>query len=1074
MDGDGDIDGNDERQNFANWYSFYRTRTLATIAATSRAFATLQDNEARVAWQSLNTCRAGGTDPSITSFVISDCKGWQSTWPNAYPNFSNAIKPFSGTHKENFYKWLQRLPSNQGTPLRSSVYRAGKYFSTSGNNSPYDNDLLSDSNFSQPLDQGGGEYSCRKNYHIAMTDGMWNQDSSLTSVGNTDPNRRPYQDSNFNSIADIAYYFWATDLRSNLTNNVSPNIVNRYETDPTQEFWDAQNNPQTQQHMVNFTIGFGLSSFLASTALPASNRLIYDSTAPEPTFAGSYSNLVSGSKTWPSTGADYLGNVADLWHAALNSRGRFYSADSPDQIVAAFEDIMNTISVEAANGGGAGLGANTTQTTQEGATAFEARFKADWSGLLYARPVLPNGDFADYNYWEAGELIPPASLRNIFTRNGGTAEEFTNCTGALADQLNQDANGTVDNRCAERLAWLRGYSAAITSASWVDTPSNPNDTVTFNTQPAHGLVVGSTVRVTGVVPTAYNGNYTVASVPSDSSFTAILNTDPGTYNASESLGKVWKRYPNVFRDRVSALGDIMNSEPTYAHDENFGYGSATAINGYGEYASYLTAKASRTPVVYVGANDGMLHAFNGEIEGDNAGVELFAYVPAGVYDNLSALTATDYTATHKYFVDGSPIVGDAYIGGWKTYLVGGLGAGGKSIYALDVTSPSSFTEDNIKWEFTDSDLGLTFSQPQIAPVSATQWAAIFGNGYGSSSNRAVLYIVNLATGEPFTEEIATPIDTTLPATVPNGLSTPLPYDSNNDRIVDVIYAGDLQGHLWKFENREGAWVIGNGGAALFKARNDDGDVQSITAQPTAVEDDSGRLMIYFGTGRYLVTDDLTNDDEQSFYGIWDKSTPQAAAGTVLRSDANTPLLEQTLTTSGSQRTVSTESFDPRTHRGCYLDLPATSGQASERIIVKTLTNTFSSIEDRVLITSAIPNSDPCGNGGKSWFMELNFSCGRLSQSPFDLDNNGRPDATNVSGIQLNPAGGIFGKPTLFDSGINNPPNPDNPEELTRSRYKIFTGTAGMTQKVTNFIEPLAEEEGGGEPIRRRIYWEQIQ
>lgn len=1054
MDGDDDIDGDDERQNFANWYSFYRTRNLATIAAASRAFATLEDNEARVAWQALNTCRVSG----IPNFVVSDCRGWPSTWPSGVSNFSNAIKPFSGTHKQNFYRWLQRLPSNQGTPLRSAVYRAGSYFSTSGDGSPYDNDLLN---------SGGEQYSCRKNYHIAMTDGMWNQDSGTISVGDTEPDaRRPYQDSNSNSVADIAYHFWATDLVSSLENNVSPKIVNRYENDATQQFWDAQNNPQTQQHMVNFTIGFGLSGFLANTSLPVDSRLQYDATAPEPTFAGSYSQLLVGGKVWPSTSADALGNVADLWHAALNSRGKFYSADSPDQIVAAFEDIMNTISAEAAVGGGAGLGSNTTQTTQEGATAFEARFNEDWSGLLYARPVLPDGNFADYNYWEAGERILPAPLRNIFTRNGsgGSFEAFASCTGALATALNQDANETVDNRCEQRLAWLRGYNAAITSASWVDTPSDPNDTVTFNTQPAHGLVVGDTVRITGVVPATYNGNYTVATVTTNS-FTAILNTDPGTYDADESFGKVWKRYPNVFRDRVSALGDIMNSDPAYAHQESFGYDTATAVIGNDSYRYYVdNIKAGRTPVVYVGANDGMLHAFNGNTDGDGAGVELFAYVPAGVYGNLSALTATDYTATHKYFVDGPPTVGDAYIsGGWKTYLVGGLGAGGKSIYALDVSNPDNFQLTDVKWEFTDTDLGFTFGKPQIAPISATQWAAIFGNGYDSSSNSAVLYIVNLSSGA-LIARIPTPVDNALSDT-PNGLSTPYLYDSDGDQIVDVIYAGDLQGNLWKFINNSGIWSIGNDNDPLFRARNSDGDVQSITTQPTVVVDDDNRLMIYFGTGRYLEIDDLTNDEVQSFYGIWDQSTTEP--GIVPRSD----LLQQEITTTGSSRTVTTESFDLETHRGCYLDLPATLHQPSERIIATTLVKMFSTIQDRLLVTTATPNSDPCGKGGTSWFMELNLSCGRLEQSPFDLDQNGLPDVENVSGIQLNPAGGIFGEPLWLENPSNNPSEEGG--EPTRSAYKIFTGTSGTTQKVDNFIEPINEEEEG-EPTRRRIYWEQIQ
>ncbi len=1046
-DGDGIISSAeaDERQNFANWYSFYRTRNLMTISATSLAMATLQEN-VRVAWQALNSCR-GGT----SSLVTADCEGWQTT----SINFSNAIKPFTGTHKSNFYSWLLRLPTYTSTPLRQAMGRAGAYYQTGGSNSPYDDDLDSTAD--------NHEHTCRGNYHLLMTDGIWND--SVTGYGNYDStgrtlpdgvaytSQRPYQDSNSDSLADVAFYYWVNDLRSTLANKVTPSVVDLSGSESSRYF-NAKNDPATWQHMVNYTVGLGLTPFLAISGLT------WDSN----TYDGSYVNIVAGTQNWPATGSSGLnGNAADLWHAAINSRGRFYNVDGPSQLNAAFQEIVDTVSSQAATGGGAGLSANTTKIAfdAEGnslTTAFEAKFNADWSGTLEALPIQ-TGATLGAPYWEAGVLIPAPHLRKIWTRNDGTIEEFKNCTGALATALNQDGGDppVVDNLCTQRLAWLRGYTT-ITAASWA------SDIVTF-TAPEHGLAVGNSIVVSGVTPAGYNRTYVVLSADTDS-FTAALTMNPGAYTGG---GKV--RYAS-FRDRtVSVLGDIMNSDPIYAHEEDFGY-SGSSVIGEGNYSGYIITKSGRIPMVYVGANDGMLHGFKATTAGDQAGVELFAFVPAGVYGNLSALTAPGYIQSHKYFVDGPPTLGDAYIsGGWKTYLVGGLGAGGKSVYALDVSSPDNFVAAHVKWEFTDAnDLGLTFSQPQIAPISASQWAAIFGNGYNSTSDRAFLYIVDLATGDQIAK-IATNSDTA------NGLSTPYLYDDNGDRIVDAIYAGDLQGNLWKFEKSGSSWVLGNGGNPLFTARNADGDIQSITSQPKAIAAPApytGGVMVYFGTGRYLETNDLTNDDVQTFYAIWDDPDN---TGTVPRTD----LLEQEIlneddvTIGGNTinfRTVTTNT--PTTgNKGCYLDFPATTGSPSERIVSTPLIKFFQTLDTRVIVTTATPNDDPCDKGGISWLMELNAHCGRLSASPFDFNNDDQYDEddavdgdASASGLQLSSTLGITKTPLWLSTE-------PAPGATTGTAYKGFTGSTGAHQTIKQSDDPPPPSPPGGGGSPKRISWEQI-
>lgn len=1091
--GDGTISAAeaDERQNFANWYSFYRTRNLMTISAASLAMATLPGT-VRVAWQSLNSCRG-----SATNLVTSDCEGWQTT----SPNFSNALNPFSGTQKTNFYTWLLRLKTKSSTPLPQALERVGSYCASSTVNNPTDKNTR-----------------CRKNYHIMMTDGIWNL-APTNSVGNLDNStltlpdgkayspKTPYKDDNSNSLSDVAFQYWKTDL-SSADNLVSPSIVDLTgSTD--QQYFNAKNDPATWQHLVNYTVGLGLTPFLTSTA---GGSLTWGSN----TYDGSYPAILAGSKNWPTTGTSGPdGNAADLWHAAINSRGRFYNVEGPKQLNAAFQDIINTISSAADVGGGSRISTNVARTTDTGATAFVARFNADWSGTLQAIPLIAaTGTLdEDHPWWEAGVLIPPGNLqppaksRKIFTRNGGASQAFNSCTSVLQTALSKvtkpDGTTVVDtpiSLCPQRLAWLRGF-IAITNITRAFNAGTGKWVATY-TAPNHGFSAGNTVTVSGVTPIAYQGQgLTILTVPDQNTFTVALtvNSDPGAY-VSDVNNDDRVRYSN-FRDRaLSVLGDIVNSGTVYVHKDNFGYGGDNiAVGGGGSsYKSYVEGKASNPPVVYVGANDGMLHAFNAEPAiANGGGQELFAYVPSGVYSNLSWLTDPDYGKSHRFFVDGTPTVGDAYLGSWKTYLVGGLRAGGKSIYALDISDPVNFGATNVKWEFNDStdpmnpgtDMGLTFGQPQIAAVSLTQWAAIFGNGYNSASGNAVLYIVDLSSGA-LIAKIPVPTNSTscssaLPA---NGLSTPFAFDKDGDGVVDVIYAGDLQGRLWRFDkgsSGSGPWAIGNGGAPLFTACNGSNQAQSIIAQPKAVLINN-KITVYVGTGRYLLADptdpanplknDLINTNVQSFYSIVDESDDLAQQGTVPRNK----LLPQTLTEtnapigpfSASRTVTDNKVTDPgysdRT-KGCYLDFNTTPGDPSERITSGVLIKTFiTGLQTRVIFVTSIPTKELCEKSGSSWLMELNANCGRLEKTPFGtVDQQGNFQSLNenvsISGIKLDTQTGQTG---LVDE-ITWIPGPTDKGVA----FKLLPGSTG---KVVSAAQTDDKEPPAGALAPKRISWEQIQ
>ena len=1044
--------GTDERQNFANWYSFYRTRNLMTVSATARAFNTVPGDDAGRLAVAQQLPRQHLQPGHRRLRGLGDDQ----------PRFQQCHRAVHRGPKVRLLYLAVPAQDQDIDPAARCHGAGGRLFLQQWADSPYDNDI------------GGAddtEYSCRKNFHVMMTDGIWN--TAVSGYGNYDStthglpdgtsytSRNPYQDSNSNSLADVAFKYWATDLRTDLDDNV-PSYVTDFSGLTSDQYFNPKNDPSSWQHMVNFTVGLGLTPFLANTGLTWGGN----------TYAGSYTDILSGTKSWPTTSSSGVdGNVADLWHAAINSRGKFYSAEDPSALVTAFQEIVNTISTIAASGGGAGLSSNTTQIDQEGALIFEAKFNADWSGRLLARPVQTDGSLGT-EYWDAGQLIPAPHARNIFTINAD-AEEFETCSGPLEAALDKDADGIDDGLCRERLNWLRG-DGKITGATWASFNSG-TVTATF-TVTGHGFVTGDNVTVSDVVVSdnpapaqGYNGAFVVTVVDTDT-FTASVPS------AATGLGTYFKggraRYTQFRNRQASVLGDIMNSDPVYAFQDDFGYGGgASTVQGKDDYAAFVTGKDAQPPVIYVGANDGMLHGFQADIVASNSGVELLAYVPHGVYDNLSQLTDPDYT--HKYFVDGPVSLGDAYIGGsWGTYLLGTLGAGGKSVFALDVSDPTNFTAADVKWEFSDaSDLGLTYSKAQIAPTTESQWTAIFGNGYNSAGGLAYLYVVDLSNGNEIAK-VGTNTDAN------NGLSTPYLYDGNGDKVVDVVYAGDLQGNLWKFVNTGGTWTLGNGGDPLFTAESATGDVQPITSQPKVATHPLGGVLVYFGTGSYLTYGDIGAvppndpggqgfDEAQAFYAIWDNGTSGTVPRTALEGYS---ILTETTVFGFTVRTTSEGTVDWDTQRGWYLDLPATSGEPSERIVSTPLVLEFvdPTVPDRVLFVTNTPASDPCSRGGTTWLMELDLvTGGRTATSVFDLNGNGSFDTGDTvgddhvpaSGIALPPSYGITGEPLLLKTSGGN-------------IIKEFSGSTGESGTAGGPLQQGEPPSAAGAPTR--LYWKQIQ
>lgn len=902
--------GTNETQNFANWYSYYRTRLMTTKTGASLAFAQLGDTP-RVGYGKINT----------TSTIV------------------QKVLPFSGTDRKGYFDWLFKLTGSGMTPLRRALDAAGAYYS---------NDSLTDVN-SPWYSTGGKYYSCRQSYTIMMTDGYWNDAQATTTKarddndgsnansttnenpGKTisykyDPPVAPFRDKTSgtqykNTLADIAMYYWKRDLcPTNLINNVP---VSKH--DPA--FW---------QHMATYGIGLGVPTVIDPVAAFAAVDTGSDINWPDP-------------KTSDTTTISVPSRIDDLLHAAVNGHGGFFNATDTYSFVRALKDTLNAITENSKTSASAAA-ANST-SLQGDTLLYLAKFKpVDWYGTLQAFPIdQTTGAIVTPENWEASERLPAAPDRKIMTFNPaasaspfGSKFSWTFLTGTQQGHLNK-LGATSDSKGEKRLNWLRGDTA--------------------NEQ-----------RFTG----------------------------------------------GIFRNRTGGLlGDIVNSDPTFVGTPDYGYSALTGTEG-SSYSSFRSdpAYVGRTPTIYVGANDGMLHAFDARKNTSTAGtggIELFAYIPNILFPELSKLSDPGYI--HQYYVDGNSAVGDAYFdSSWHTLLVGSTGAGGRALFGLDVTDPNNFGTDDVLWEFTnanDSDLGYTMAQANIVRTNdeSHPWVVIVGNGYNSNNGHAVLMVLDAKSGT-----LLHKIDTGAGSpSNKNGLSSPLTVDTNGDKKIDAVYAGDLLGNLWKFDfsgTAAGSWAVaytsGGTNRPLFVACTTAGtpctDRQPITGKPNAGavgSDQAGGLMIYFGTGKYFESGDDslgTSPQTQTFYGIWDQGTPVLNRADLQEQNIvyeGFPTTVKGIVATRKQRIVSNNAVCyTTTSVGCTASSPVKKGWAlnllengtsakGERVVSYPLVR-----RGFVIFSTIIPDPDPCIGGGKGWLMEVGaFTGGRTDISPFDVNDD---------------------------------------------------------------------------------------
>lgn len=643
--------------------------------------------------------------------------------------------------------------------------------------------------------------------------------------------------------------------------------------------------------------------------------------------------------------------IDDLWHATINSRGDMLTATTPAELVVKFKAAL--AQMVTAGGSGTSLAVDSAYLRSDTVNyAYQASFvSGTWSGDLVAKKIGTDGRLAEAPAWSAADLL---NDRNLATN-----------------------------------------PRVILTTAFQDCGNDKTKPVAFQ--------FGELKKC--VNPLTEKG---VAYIRGDQS---------NEMGSGESL----------FRERRNILGDIVHSNPVYVGapnrarypadwDDALQDGEQTTSEdslGNDSYATFVTQNSGRTTMLYVGANDGMLHGFNA-----TTGAEVLAYIPGVLLDSLVELAQTTYG--HRPYVDGTPVIGDVvFDSAWHTVLVGGLRGGGRSIYALDITNPDGFSEqqpaNTVLWEFAHDELGYTYGKPAIVRLHNRVWAAVFGNGYNSASGKAQLFIVNIKTGE-LIEKIDTGAESD------NGLGPVFPVDLDGDFITDYVYAGDLKGNLWKFDLTSDSntdWSA----SKLFQGERPITSQPQVGAHPYGL--DHG-VMVYFGTGQYIAKGDPNLKQTNAFYGIWDPNVFTSNVNGLPTKTSVSELIQQDVLndnptgTPPTYRAVSQEPIGEPAKadyrpgyesdgttikagsytRGWYLTLPATGERVISNARLQGSTVAFSTL---------IPgSSEVCGASGSGFFMILNQFNGGGGQPAFDINGDGDysidDDTIAVDAKKLPPSG----------------------------------------------------------------------
>ena len=875
-------------QNFANWFGYYRKRSLAARAGMSQAFDGF--DFINVGYFTIN---------KLTNVTMRDM----------------AI----AADRQNIYNQILNLDPSGGTPNKDAVDYLGKQFRRTGAGAPI-------------------TLSCQKNFGMLFTDGFGTPDTDA-SYGNVDGALAvPFKDSTSNTLADIATKHYLDNLRPDLEAGKVP-VPNQCSGTAPSGKLDCRADP----HMNFYGITLGSRGVLYNP----------DANPPQDPFANP--------PVWPGaypTQSPYA--VDDIWHATINTRGRFLNAKTPKEISAAIRSVLVAVQDSSLPSGrdvtsSARVGSDTFFVIPSFATRNDS---TDWTGSLVAYKVKNDGTLGGLLWGnatspdgDAAELIPRPDARKVY------------------------------------VVTTPGVSSTKAVKDFTSTNLGSSENARFT---ALGL---STTDV-GLYPSLTS--------------TQVVNYLKGDQSQEQVFDSSGVLASGMLRSRSAVLGDIIGSTPViFSGTENFGYAGLAGTNGT-SYTTFLNNRKNQKPMVYAGSNDGFLHAFDGQ-----TGVETWAYVPNGVIAGMGKLINPQYQ--HKYLVDGQITVSDAQLGtGWGTALVSGLGAGGKGLFGINITSPRSAAANNLMWDLTGSaasaDMGYIFSKPVIVPIrgagNAPRWVVIFGNGYNSTNGKPALMIVDVQTGA-LIASIKPNVGNS--NTTANGLGNVIAL-ADADGFASTIYSGDLDGNVWKF-NLSGAtssnWGVALSGSPLFTAKDANGIAQPITGGFDVAAGPNGGVMVYFGTGRYFAVNDnaltsLSSTQISSLYAVADVGVSVSGGqGALQKRSISAQSAGETDT-----RAIDKGIVDYDSKKGWYIDLKVAGSNAvkGERFIG------MPRVEGGVVyFVTFEPIGDNCTPGGVNWLYGLDTITGspalsNVSLPGQDSNKDGIPDQICTSGCGAVEAG----------------------------------------------------------------------
>ncbi len=974
--------GRDEQTNFANWFSYYRTRMLTMKTAVTLAFGELGENF-RVGFSAISY---SGVESSNAGFL--------------------KIDTFNAQQKKLFYSRLIATNPLSSTPLRAALAKAGQIYAGG----------LLDA-IDDPV-----QYSCQRNYSILSTDGYWNTSRENASYGpkkidgNTDVGNqdnalpRPMYDGSGNSpgsnppvyvaqidvqpvrgkgsgdgyatvtsitvngeellttpdgvyytaninddaelfayriasavglagyhalssgrtvsiiapasagsisalpvvstneglllrtssfqpvpasvrtlntLADVAAYYYRTDLRTEALSNC------RGDKNVCVNNVAAAGSEPRFQHMTTYTLGLG-----------ANGTLRYQENY-EQSPDGDFQDIRTGLRNWPDPiyfeGPE---RIDDLWHAAVNSGGKYFNAQNPAALAHALSSTLNAI--QSARGASAAAATSSQEPVANDNTIFISRYRSVfWDGELEARSInLTDGSVDNKVLWSAQSLLDQRvtgtggnnDTRNIFVYSESSAGHLKDFTWS-ALSATERAYFSGENQ----LNYLRGRR----------------------------------------------------------------DHEDRTENAER-----------LFRPREHVLGALINAQPLVVASPAFGYADEN-------YGLFRDQQPSRKSMVYAAANDGMLHAFNAL-----TGREEWAFVPSAVLPQMSRQANKNFTDNFHYLLDGSPVAADICPGApatscsqsaWRTILIGGLAGGGRQYYALDITDPD---KPQALWQFgvaQDQDLGFTYGKPVVSKRRDGRWVVVFASGYNNiepGDGKGYLYVLDAASGT-LLNKIPTGAGST---SKPAGLAQINAWvDSVIDNTASRFYGGDLLGNVWRFDINDQIPPVGIEAFLLATVASSSG-AQPITTRPELSEIKNGSVsipVVTVATGKYLGLSDLADTSVQSIYSFKDELTATGLGN--LRN--NTAMVQQTLqqNTDGTKRSISQQPVDWLLKTGWTIDLSIAGSSASGERVTIDPEQQFGILN----IVSNIPDADACIASGGSWIYALDYRNGSYLQLATD-------------------------------------------------------------------------------------------